>query len=434
MINDFKKREKEHYEKNDKRVELMRDSFLAFVSWETTASEISEMEKVSKAEIIKIANKYYGENYVCGFRMDAQHDLPSIEKPPIDPLSIDPNKGSVFMSEVENIPFDPLSPKFIQSGEDFTVHDIEPGIRLIHVYNPLNDLFNLEVRMEMGFDHQPLLSFAKRMLDRAGSGKLNSEELKIEWYKLGTDFGFGIHEHFSNFNLNGLDENFLATIQLAQSHFLSPNSSDEIWNLTKEIITSERDDEQKDPNSLTHALAHYHRYGEKSRYIKRASDEELNASSVGSLSNIVAKMINSPRTILYFGPKSPEEILRLLGDTFLLSKPTHSPTPTSPDRSLDPVKNQVFFVHKEMAQSQVRLEFSSGLLDESLTPSVQLFNEYFGGGMAGFGVSGTSRSTGPRLFCMGSLFYSFPTHGRKSSGRFHRLSGRQDYRRCFCFP
>ena len=36
-----------------------------------------------------------------------------------------------------------------------------------------------------------------------------------------------------------------------------------------------------------------------------------------------------------------------------------------------------------MAQSQVRLEFSSGLLDEALTPSVQLFNEYFGGGMAG---------------------------------------------------
>jgi len=31
----------------------------------------------------------------------------------------------------------------------------------------------------------------------------------------------------------------------------------------------------------------------------------------------------------------------------------------------------------------VRLEFACGLLDESLTPSIQLFNEYFGGGMAG---------------------------------------------------
>ena len=383
VINDFKKREKENFEKNDKRVELMRDTFLAFVDWETTVSEIAEMEKVSKADIVTIANKYYGENYVCGFRIDAQHDLPSIEKPSIDPLNIDPSKESGFMSEVEDIPFNPLSPKFIKSGEDFTVHDIEAGIRLVHVFNPLNDLFNLEVRMEMGFDHQPLLSFAKRMLDRAGAGNLNSEELKIEWYKLGTDFGFGIHEQFSNFSLNGLDENFLSSIQLLQSHFLSPNSTDEIWNLTKQIIISERDDEQKDPNSLTHALAHYHRYGEKSRYLKRSSDTDLNASSVERLSEIVSQMVSSPRTILYFGPKPPDEVLGLLSDTFVLSKPSHSPTETPPDRSFDPDKDQVFFLHKEMAQSQVRLEFSSGLLDEALTPSVQLFNEYFGGGMAG---------------------------------------------------
>jgi predicted Zn-dependent peptidase len=383
VINDFKKREKENYEKNDKRVELMRDTFLAFVDWETTANEISEMEKVSKADIVDVAKKYYGENYVCGFRLDAQHDLPSIEKPPIDPLSIDPNKQSTFMTEVEHLPFNSLSPKFIKQGEDFTVHDIKPGIRLVHVFNPLNELFNLEVRMEMGFDHQPLLSFAKRMLDRAGAGNLNSEDLKIEWYKLGTDFGFGIQEKFSSYNLNGLDENFLTSIELLQSHFLSPNSSDEIWNLTKEIISSERDDEQKDPNSLTHALAHYHRYGEKSRYLKRASDSELNASTVESLSKIVTQIVNSPRTILYFGPKSPKELLGLLGDTFLLTKPDFTPIKTHPDRSLDPAKDQIYFLHKEMAQSQVRLEFSSGLLDESLTPSVQLFNEYFGGGMAG---------------------------------------------------
>ena len=36
-----------------------------------------------------------------------------------------------------------------------------------------------------------------------------------------------------------------------------------------------------------------------------------------------------------------------------------------------------------MAQAQVRLEFASGLLNEKLIPSIQIFNEYFGGGMAG---------------------------------------------------
>ena len=40
-----------------------------------------------------------------------------------------------------------------------------------------------------------------------GAGKLSSDELKIEWYKLATEFGFGVREHFSTFSINGLDEN-----------------------------------------------------------------------------------------------------------------------------------------------------------------------------------------------------------------------------------
>ena len=36
-----------------------------------------------------------------------------------------------------------------------------------------------------------------------------------------------------------------------------------------------------------------------------------------------------------------------------------------------------------MAQAQVRLEFPVGIFDENKMPAAQLFNEYFGGGMAG---------------------------------------------------
>jgi len=383
VINDFKKRQKENYERNDKRVELLRDTFLAFVDWDVTRNEIAELEKVTKEDVSRIAQKYYGQDYVVGFRIDAQHDLPSIEKPPIDPLSIDPNKESAFMQEIKELPFDPLQPKFLEEKKDFSLHNISPGVRLIHAFNPLNDLFNLEVRMEMGFDHQPLLSFAKRMLDRAGAGPMDSEQLKVEWYRLGTDFAFGIQEHFSNFSINGLDEYFESSLQLTEDHLLHPNSTDEIWNQTKSIILSERDDEQKDPNSLTHALAHFHRYSENSRYLKRSSDDELHQSTVSALTEVLKQAVCSPRTVLYFGPRPPKDIVSMLQGSFIGKEPKHHPEAIEPDRSINPPGNQVYFLHKEMAQAQVRLEFSSGLLDESITPSVQLFNEYFGGGMAG---------------------------------------------------
>ena len=168
VVNDFKKKRKEDLESNFKRVEMLRDTFLSFVEWETTEREIEELEKLSKKGVIRVAEKYLGGNYVAGFRIDAQHELPSIEKPKIDPLKIDPDKESPFMQKVHALPFEPFEPKFVEENKDFTEIEVADGIRLIHARNPLNDLFTLEVRMEEGYRHQPMLPYAKRMLDRSG--------------------------------------------------------------------------------------------------------------------------------------------------------------------------------------------------------------------------------------------------------------------------
>lgn len=383
VINDFKKRHKEDLENNSKRVELMRDAFLAFVDWDKMNNQITELAKVTKEEIVRVANQYYGDNYVVGFRIDAQHDLPSIDKPAIDALKINPDKESNFMRSVAKIPHKPFEPKFIQEGDDYDVISISDKIQLIHATNPLNDLFALEVRMETGNDHQPMLTLAKRMLDRAGADTLNSEQLKIEWYKLATEFGFGIREHFSTFSINGLDENLEKSLELAHNHMLKPSIDENTWKETKGIILSERDDEQKDPRALSNALAHFHRYGSESRYLKRPSDSDLNASTVDSLTQLLSNLFEVKRTILYYGPRSAKEITASVKDGFLGIEPNSNSPAIKPDRSFAPEKNQVFFLQKEMAQAQVRLEFAAGTYDEKKASTGQVFNEYFGGGMAG---------------------------------------------------
>ena len=383
MVNDFKKKRKEDLESNFKRVEMLRDTFLSFVEWETTEREIEELEKLSKKDVIRVAEKYLGANYVAGFRVDAQHELPSIEKPKIDPLKIDPDKESPFMQKVRELPFEPFEPKFVVQNQDFTEIEVAKGIRLIHARNPLNDLFTLEVRMEEGYRHQPLLPYAKRMLDRSGAENTTAEELKIEWYKLGTDFSFGVRDQLSSFGLNGLDENLEPSLDLARKLMQRPGITAEKWEESKKIILSERDDEQKDPRALSNALAHFHRYGKKSRFVDRPTDAELNATTVDGLSEILAGLLKTERTVLYYGPRSPEQILETIKDGFLSHEPTRTIESIPPNRSRAPEQSQVYFLQKEMAQAQVRLEFAVGLYDENKTPAGQLFNEYFGGGMAG---------------------------------------------------
>ena len=383
VVNDFKKKRKEDLESYFKRVEMLRDTFLSFVEWETTEREIEELEKLSKKDVIRVAEKYLGGNYVAGFRIDAQHELPSIEKPKIDPLKIDPDKESPFMQKVHALPFEPFEPKFVEENKDFTEIEVADGIRLIHARNPLNDLFTLEVRMEEGYRHQPMLPYAKRMLDRSGAEDTTAEELKIEWYKLGTDFSFGVRDQLSSFGLNGLDENLEPSLDLARRLLQSPGITADKWNESKKIILSERDDEQKDPRALSNALAHFHRYGEKSRFVDRPTDAELNATTVDGLSEVLAGLLETKRTILYYGPRSPEQILETIKKGFLSQEPSRTTESIPPNRSLSPSKSQVYFLQKEMAQAQVRLEFAVGLYDENKTPAGQLFNEYFGGGMAG---------------------------------------------------
>ena len=383
VINDFKKRQKENLESNPKRVEMMRDSFLSFVDWDVMNREIQDLEQVSREDIIRVAKKYYGEDYVAGFRIDAQHDLPSIDKPKIDPLKIDPDKQSNFMKEVDALQYSPFEPRFIESGQDYQTKQIASGVTLIHTNNPLNDLFTIEVRMSLGNDHIPMLPYLKRMLDRSGAGEISSEDLKIEWYKLATEFGFAVREHYSSFSLNGLDENLDASLSLVEKHLQSPSIDPNTWEQTKGIMFSERDDEQKDPRALSNALAHFHRYGNNSRYLKRPSDSDLNATTPESMSQIIKKLLGVERTVLYFGPRSIEEVEKLFLDGFIGQEPSNETPPIVPDRSFQAESNQVYFLQKEMAQAQVRLEFSVGTYDEEKAHLAQLYNEYFGGGMAG---------------------------------------------------
>ena len=130
------KNRKENREKNTKRVELMRDTFLSFVDWETTNREITELEKLTKEDVVRVAKQYYRDDFVVGYRIDKQHKLPSIKKPKIDPLAIDPDKKSPFMEEVAAIPFDPFNPKFVEEGTDYSIKNAK-GIKLIHVNPPM---------------------------------------------------------------------------------------------------------------------------------------------------------------------------------------------------------------------------------------------------------------------------------------------------------
>ena len=108
VVTDFKKSQKADLESNRARVSIMRDSFLAHQDWDTTVREISRMEKLAKEGIVDVANRYFSDDYVAGYRIDEQHEVPSIEKPALDIIEIDATRQSNFAKGVLEMPVEEI--------------------------------------------------------------------------------------------------------------------------------------------------------------------------------------------------------------------------------------------------------------------------------------------------------------------------------------
>src|SRR5204863_282697 len=88
IITDFKKNRKAMLEADESRVATMRNAFLAFQDWDYAIGEIDRIEKLTRQDVIRAADKYFQAGYVAGYRIDEQQEMPRIEKPKIDKIEI----------------------------------------------------------------------------------------------------------------------------------------------------------------------------------------------------------------------------------------------------------------------------------------------------------------------------------------------------------
>ena len=168
IVTDFKKNEKREMESDNARVRRMRNSFLAHQDWNHTAGEIARLEKVTKEDVVRVARKYFADNYVAGYRMDEQHEIPKIQKPQIDKIDIDATRQSVFAGNVLSMPAEEIEPTFVDPDKDYRIEDYHDGVRLYYSRNPINDLFTLSFTVDLGNNQNNRMGVAARLLDKSG--------------------------------------------------------------------------------------------------------------------------------------------------------------------------------------------------------------------------------------------------------------------------
>jgi zinc protease len=383
ILNDFKKSQKAALESDVARVSTMRQAFLTHADWDDYVGEMKRMERVTKEDVVRVANKYFGDDYAVVRRIDEQHDVPSITKPKIDPLDIDATKQSAFAKKILAMPYKEIEPVYVQPGIDYQEVVYADGVKLYYAPNPLNDLFSFSMLVEFGSEENNKIAMATRLMDKSGTEAFTPEDLKKEWYKLGSSFSIAAGDNESYISISGLDEQFETTLALMLDLVQHPQTDADTLEALKAIVLKSREDAKKDPGSISRAVTLYNRYGDESRFLRMLTTEQVQALTVDELHALISNLLTYKHTLTYTGSLPLETVLNLLRKHHPVTGALKDPPPYRFQYARELDETEIYFFDKEMAQAQVRLEFPNGEYDENLVTPISLYNSYFAEGMSG---------------------------------------------------
>lgn len=382
IINDFLKNEKASQEFNTARVSMMRQSFIEGADWDYHIAEIDRMEELTKQDVVDVANKYFGDNYVSVYRVDAQNEIPNVEKPQIDPVIIDPTRQSEFAARMLAMEVEEIEPSFVEVDQDYRVIEFAPGVELYYAPNPLNDLFSFSINVEVGTEENEKLGLSSALLDVAGTDSLSNEELQKEWYRMGTEFRFGSGENSSAFAISGLDDQFENSVALMMSLIDSPSSDSETLEQLKGILLKSREDQKSAPPAIARALYLYNRYGEESPMLEAMTSEEIINTEIDELLGLPSDLLNYKHTIAYTGSMPLEDLVAVLRRHHSVDSELQDTPEFRFRRARQVEETELMVVDQQTAQAQVRIEFADGVLDPEDSVMASLYTNYFGSGMS----------------------------------------------------
>jgi predicted Zn-dependent peptidase len=382
IINDFKKSQKASQEFNTARVSMMRQSFIEGADWADYVGEIERMEQLSKQDVIAVANKYFGDDYVAIYQVNEQHEIPPVEKPQIDPVNIDPTSQSEFAQNILAMDFDPIEPVFVEADRDYRLIEFADGVNLYYAPNPLNDLFSFSINVDVGTEENEKLNLAASLIDVAGTQTMSNEELKKEWYRIGSEFRFGAGENSSGFSLSGLDEQFENSLELMMALIKSPTTEEQTLEQMKGIMLKSRVDQKSSPPAIARALYLYNRYGENSPMLEALTAEQIQETSMDELMTLPADLLTYKHTLSYTGSLQLEDLVTVLRRHHTLEGELKD-TPDFRFRTAREISgSEVYVVDQQTAQAQVRIEFADDEYTEADSVMSSIYTNYFGSGMS----------------------------------------------------
>ena len=377
----YKLQEMRGLESNRSRASQFVDSFINEVPWKTAATRMERISRISKADVVDFAQKYLGpDNYAIAYkRMGEDTTIKKIDAPRITPIVTNRDKQSDFLAGIAAAEVAPIEPVFVDFDRDMTVSAWN-DLPLLYKKNEKNDIAQLTFRYDRGSDNDPKLALAADYISYLGTPERSAEAFASQMYGLACDYRLQAGSNTTNLTVSGLGENIGEALPMVEDLLRSAQADEDVLTELKMDLVRSRLDAKKNQRACNSALQSYVMYGPdyiKSRTLTNAAVAGL---SSGELLGAVKDLLGKQHQILYYGPASLDEVKEMLS----AAHPAEGLEPlekTYPVKQLTPAAKVILAPYQSRQFNYMQLSDRGETLDLTQDPSIDLFNEYYGGGM-----------------------------------------------------
>jgi predicted Zn-dependent peptidase len=350
--------------------------------WNNDVAYLDDMAKITKAELVAVANKYLGDNsYALIYKRKGEDkNIVKVEKPPITPIETNAGKSSDFLKKMEAMPVADIHPLWLDYDKDITL--AKTGIAdVLYVQNKSNELFSLYYQFDMGTWNNKLLPLAAQYLQFLSTDKYSAEQISKSFYNIACNFNISATSEITTVSMNGLQENFDKAVGLFEEILANCKPDEAALTALKTRLMKARANAKTDKQSIMQGLVSYARYGAKNPFNAGLTDGEISQLKAADLINVLHSLMQYKHRIMYYGPLADGDFKTAIAKWH----PLPAAFTTYPEKvNFAPAvqtSTQLLFANYDMVQSEICWVRNDVGYDASKEAVINVFNNYFGGGM-----------------------------------------------------
>ncbi len=386
VVNNNKLQYLRSLDSNGARTRQLVNAFINNVDWAQEVGKLDRMAGMTKEQIVAFANRHLlDNNFVCVYkRMGEDTTAKKIDKPAITPIPTNRDMQSDFVRNILSEIVEPIQPQFVDYSKEMTVGQTSKKLPLLYKHNDLDDLFTLTYKYDFGNTADNRYETALNYLDYLGTKKLTPTQFKQRLYKLACNISMNVSDNETYLTLSGLSENMPEAIKLVEDLMQNAQVDEEAYNNMVELIIKSRNDAKTNQQECFERLNEYGMYGPRNEYTNIMSAQQLRDTKPADLLNLVKGMRDMKHTVVYYGPMTQKELDKCLKKTHKTSKNLAAVPVGAPYMEQNTPRTEILLAPydaKNIYMVQYHNEGTQWAPEHAAT--IQMFNEYFGGGMNG---------------------------------------------------